>query len=274
MRFNKVSRTLLGLCNFHIKRKLNGSTVHIPVTSGLKCGISGEKWMSELLKILLEIQKGTFLDIGVNLGQTLIKLKSIEPGRSYVGIEPNTNCVFYLRKLIKRNQWPNTELIPVGLFNETCLLQLTGNNEYDGQSTVIDEFKPGAKGKTGVSQTVPLLAFDVIQKSLPTDIQLVKIDVEGAEQQVLESIADFISEKHPSIILEVWQHNNQPELVARSKELEALIRRLGYRIYSWNVLDQSPYYEKLVEANLGEFDSDNYLLIHEKKLDILSHFRH
>lgn len=273
MRFNKLSRTLLGLCNFRFKRKLNGSTVYIPVTSGLKCGISGEKWMSEILKVLLPLHPGTFLDIGVNLGQTLIKLKSIEPERNYVGIEPNTTCVFYLKQLIKKNQWPNTQIIPVGLFNETCLLQLTGSNEYDGQSTVIEKFKPVKDGQKGTSQTVPLLAFDLIEKLLPDDIQLLKIDVEGAEQQVLESLAEFVSIKHPSMILEVWQHNNDPELVARSEKLEALIRQLGYKIFSWEVIKQEPYYEKLIEAHLGEFDSDNYLLVHEDKTNILSHFK-
>ena len=48
---------------------------------------------------MLIIYKG-FIDVGVNVGQTLLKLKSISSEINYLGFEPNPNCVNYLKNLI------------------------------------------------------------------------------------------------------------------------------------------------------------------------------
>jgi len=50
--------------------------------------------MIDLLKKILLLKDGVFIDIGMNLGQTLIKLKCVDPNIRYFGFEPNPGCVY------------------------------------------------------------------------------------------------------------------------------------------------------------------------------------
>jgi hypothetical protein len=51
----------------------------VPIQDGIKVGISTELWMTNLLNKIHNIKKiKNFHDVGANLGQTLIKIKTIE----------------------------------------------------------------------------------------------------------------------------------------------------------------------------------------------------
>ena len=268
--FKKIGLFFLQTFNINIPRKLNGRKVIVPVRSGMKVSLSPEKWMSEILKKILNYSDGTFLDIGVNMGQTLIKLKSIEPNRDYIGIEPNPSCVFYLQHLVSSNQWQNIKLIPTGLYPVDCLLSLVGGKDTDPASTIIHEFKISSQENSRVLKLVPLLSFSTIQKSIPhQNISIIKIDTEGAEFEVMESLTETIKSTKPIIILEVWHNNGDPFKIARTKKLSDLVHSLNYTVFSWNVTEKEPYYTDFQEAQLGEHSSDNYVLApYEKKQDL------
>lgn len=155
----KTGDFILGIFNFNIRRKLNGRKVIVPVRSGIKVTISGEKWLSGILKILFNHSDGAFLDIGANLGQTLIKVKTIDPYRNYIGLEPNPSCIFNLQHLVLKNNWKNITLVPVGIYPFDCLLSLVGEHDTHGSSTVIDDFKTSSRFSSRISKLVPLLSF-------------------------------------------------------------------------------------------------------------------
>ena len=48
-----------------------------------------EPWMTEVLKNLRPFFKGHFIDVGVNLGQTLLKAHAVFGRHDYIGFEPN-----------------------------------------------------------------------------------------------------------------------------------------------------------------------------------------
>ena len=54
-----------------------------------------EPWMLQNLVQIAEQAEGTFVDVGVNLGQTLLAVKSIGEDWDYLGFEPNPCCLFY-----------------------------------------------------------------------------------------------------------------------------------------------------------------------------------
>lgn len=60
--------------------------------------------MLKILTSLFKLRSGTFLDIGVNLGLTLIKVKSVNADRNYIGFKPNPACVFYIEELKRINK--------------------------------------------------------------------------------------------------------------------------------------------------------------------------
>ena len=101
------------LC-WHRQMMIEGKKLTIPVMGGNRLA-EKETWFTRYLASFMKARGGLFVDVGVNLGQTLLKVKSIEPGRAYTGFEASTECVHYVSELIKANQFTNVTVIPVGL---------------------------------------------------------------------------------------------------------------------------------------------------------------
>ena len=94
---------LLRWINIHGYLRLNNKEFTIPILgkTGHANLFMSEPWMTDLLKIILPIENKTFIDVGVNVGQSLLKLKSISAEINYIGFEPNPICIHYLTKLMK-----------------------------------------------------------------------------------------------------------------------------------------------------------------------------
>ena len=56
-------------------------------------------WKTDLIKRLVLPNDGAFIDVGANVGQTLLDTLNAHPMVQYIGFEPNPSCVFYLRTL-------------------------------------------------------------------------------------------------------------------------------------------------------------------------------
>lgn len=94
--------------------RAGSASVRVPVRAGLgttNLDLS-EPWMFELLRRLLGAQMGTFVDVGVNMGQTLLKVLLLDPTRRYVGFEPNPLCVYYANLIIQANGAKRATLCP------------------------------------------------------------------------------------------------------------------------------------------------------------------
>ncbi len=207
--------------------------IKIPLVAGLQCEVT-EPWMIDLLALLLPEREGTFLDVGINLGQTLIKVKAIAPQRQYVGFEPNPNCTFYVNKLIKANQWADCTLLPIGLFTEDTVLPLECIDAgiADSAASLISNFRPDHIIQQRL--LVPVFRFETIAHLLPSDrVGWLKIDVEGAELEVVKSLAGVMERDRPMILLEVlpvYQAANQARQ-ARQEALEAIFKAASYSLF-------------------------------------------
>ena len=77
------------------------------------------------------IRPGAFVDVGVNLGQTLLKAKALDWERPYYGFEVNPRCCWYVDELIRVNRIPQCTLIPAGLSDSGGLRVLTRRTQVD-----------------------------------------------------------------------------------------------------------------------------------------------
>ena len=68
---------LLKKLNVRVTRSINKAEINVPLLSGF--GFENlhitEFWMCNLIRKLLSLKKGVFIDVGINIGQTLIKLQ-------------------------------------------------------------------------------------------------------------------------------------------------------------------------------------------------------
>ena len=207
--------------NYTRKIRINDVEMRIPSIHGITC-YATEPWMTGLIAKVLQEQHEAFLDVGVNVGQTLVKLKALDPHREYVGFEPNPVCVSYVQELIKANAFENCTLFPVGLFTEDCILCLDffSDDVTDGSASIIDKFRPDNRIYSQIF--IPVFRFDSLYKFLGSKrFGIVKIDVEGAELEVVKSLLELIRRDRPIILIEVlpvysdenaFRKNRQDEL--------------------------------------------------------------
>lgn len=188
-----------------------------------------ELWMTDLLKKLLINSSGCFVDVGVNIGQTLIKVKQIKNDCTYIGFEPNPFCVFYVQKLININNLKNTIIIPAGISNEAGVLDLDFYSEslIDSSASIMQGFRPG---KLHHTQKVVLINSKQIEFDLK--ISILKIDVEGAEYFVLKEFKDKIKTDRPLILIEILPiySTDNIDRLNRQNAIRELIKELNYKI--------------------------------------------
>ncbi len=228
---------LLSKFNLMGKIDLNGKEMIIPVNEGI--GFSNlflsEKWMIDLLKLILPEVKGSFVDVGVNTGQTLLKIKSVHPNMSYIGFEPNPYCVNYINALQRANNFEQMDIYPIGLSAKTSVLDLNfyDDGKVDSRASIVEDFRPDQKVYRKDHISVFSLPDSGIDFNLNGGPQILKIDVEGAEWEVLKSFETVISEHNPVILMEilpVYSSENTNRLKNQNKILD-LLKRNQYDIY-------------------------------------------
>ncbi len=250
----KIGDNILSKVNFTIKRKLNNKNIFIPVINGVKVGVSGEKWMSGVLKEVFKYaSEGTFYDVGINLGQTMIKVMTLNENISYVGFEPNPSCLCYLQYLISANKWYHNIVVPVGLADSDRLLPLYGSGDTDPESTIIKELRP-----TGnfVLKIVPVFRYESIKKDLfNKKVSVVKIDVEGSELEVIISLSSLIDKDRPIVIMEVLpRQHDDPFKSNRNKKMIDLMKNLQYSFYRIVKSSHDTYAGIAAVSDVGDYD--------------------
>lgn len=227
---------LLSFLNLNGTINCNNKSFTIPILQevGFSNLYLSEPWMTDLLKIVLPIDKKQFVDIGVNVGQTLIKLKSVNSEIEYIGFEPNPICINYVDQLIKKNHLNNIKLLPIGVSDQTEIgvLNFFYSSSTDSSASMIEDFRP--EQKINRKEYISLFRIDQIKEKVNLEaISILKIDVEGAELEVLYSFRFLIAEQHPIILIEILPAYNEKNKfrIERQNKIQELIREADYSMY-------------------------------------------
>lgn len=265
----------LKLVNLTLTTVVNNHSFKIPLirSMGLENVSISELWMIQLLGKILEDKKGkVYVDVGVNLGQTLIKLKSVDPNIMYYGFEPNSNCIYYTKELIKANNFTNVALFPVGISDKTSIYELTfySDNDGDSSASMLKDFRPTQK----TYRKEYISCFNVSEIVAIPPIGILKIDVEGAEKEVIESFKEKIIVDQPYIqleILPVYDKKNMDRLI-RQEALENLFKKLNYSIFRI-LIDESNQLRSLQEVPTIGVHSNlkwcEYLIVPTSAMDMI-----
>ncbi len=215
--------------------RLAGKRVRVPFVRGTALAGADELWMYDLLKRVLKLVDGSFVDVGVNVGQTLVLVKGIDPTRDYVGFEPNPYCVAYVLDLIRLNRFEQCALVPAALHREDGVLSLDLYHPYsaDGTASVVSGFR--SERNVDRKICVPALRFATVARGLTTTtrIGVVKIDAEGAELDVLIGLQEVFQRDHPVLVLEVLPVYSAENVgrIRRQEAVEELLRGWGYCLF-------------------------------------------
>jgi FkbM family methyltransferase len=212
-------------------------TFRFPVLGGrhIPFELLEDQWRRQLLARLMPKDGGGFVDAGVNLGHTLIDLQCTAPMARYVGFEPNVACVDYVHELLRLNGITEWQVVPAALSSTSTVLRLwlrTGA-ETDEMATVIGGLRPEEQVR---AEYVASLVFDDIRREVaPGPVRFVKIDVEGAELEVVRGMLATLREDRPLVLCEVLYPvpGADAELQGeRNDALRMVLEGLGYVILS------------------------------------------
>ncbi|MEQ8362614.1 MAG: FkbM family methyltransferase [Cyclobacteriaceae bacterium] len=238
-------------------------TFSIPLQAGIGFDHLFEKeiWMTVVLKKVLALKPNeAFVDVGVNLGQTLLKVKSTNLNIQYIGFEPNMTCVAYVNKLISRNGLGSVQIFPVGISDNDghAVLYHASDKLEDSSASIIKEFRD----VSNLGQKI-IITFSEDRLSFLQDhvLGVVKIDVEGAELEVVGNLKSFINKDRPIIICEILPVYNIDNAfrLDRQNALIKIIKELKYLIYRIEI-DGTLF--EIDEIGIhSEIEDSNYLLV-------------
>jgi FkbM family methyltransferase len=192
---------------------------------------------------------GTFIDVGANLGAITIPAAShVGPEGRVLAIEPNPETASLLRRNLAKNLVRNTTVVQLACLDERKRsVFYVSASSHSGKSSLSAQ---NARSRQAVTVECDTLDSIVVTHEI-NRVDVVKIDVEGAELQVLKGMEGLLSEFLPVVILEI-----EPTLLesfsSRASDLCAFLAAKGYRaesIDSTNVIFKCPSPRCLTTAN-------------------------
>jgi FkbM family methyltransferase len=240
---------LLPFVNLIVAYDFDGSLYKIPVYKGIGF-YNIYSWLDYDFKVYrffsATISKGIFLDIGANLGQTLLRVKALDLQNEVFCVEPNPNCVAYLHDLKDENKFQNVQIIPAALFESAGLLKLFLNSNVDtGASLVREQYDENARPVN--FYYVNSINARMLEEVLTRPVSFIKIDVEGVELSVLKLLSAIIEKNKPVIYCEVLDAANEEarpfNIALKASTYEYVTETLNYNVFSFS--DQSNQLEPI-----------------------------
>jgi FkbM family methyltransferase len=265
-----VREILVGLSKLGIRTaslNYHGLKIKIPLIHGMgrfHFIPDFSTWQKNNLMVASKLwPEKTVIDIGANVGQFMLNLKSVNQNLKYIGFEPNPPCVFYLYELVRLNRFANTHIFPVAVSMTDGISYLHSNAWDSGTSTMIEGFSPS---KTEYSTSIYAVAGDKFLSNIPDDVSFVKIDVEGFEYEVLKGIKETLKSKRPVVFCEVLTNlKDKQQIKDNVKDIYDFATELNLIIYKPSK-DSKP----VKVASIDDFNcaySQDYVFVPQEKTE-------
>ena len=241
-------------CGFKLFYSLGTSLI-----SRIGFGRIYEKKLSiQIEREILKKKKPVMLDIGANIGLiSLFALKANSQVKIYA-FEPGPHQADLLEKTIKYNKL-NKQIvlnrIALSKNNGTSTFSTHNSKDVSGDGLV----DTGRAGPDKIIKVKTQTLDNWWKKNNKPNIDLIKIDTEGAEYMILQGAEELLDQNKPIIFLEIWPDNmkvyNQTPL-----NLLHLLANYNYELYDINRSN------KLTEHNLNKMIGieENFIAIYAK----------
>jgi FkbM family methyltransferase len=192
-----------------------------------------ERRLSRVLAAALEGRAGTFVDVGAHVGEFLLKLRRIRPEVPYVGFEPNPEAYRVLARRAARLSGTRVRQVALGEREGVARLRFRRRGA-DPEASLVEGFRDASFYRSSIE--VPVSTGDACLAAAGVDrVAMVKIDVEGAELEVLRGLRGTLARERPAILCELLPsfEGDTPlslERIRRLQEVDRLLQGLEYRV--------------------------------------------
>lgn len=173
----------------------------------------------------------TFVDVGANEGLfSLFAARRVGPEGRVISVEPSSRERRQLGENIRRNRLANVAIVPHALADRPGSARLRIASQLHGGHNTLGEFGHQGVGAVG-SEDVPVETLDALAERLALGrVDIVKIDVEGAELKVLAGARALLTAMRPVLLIEANPGALHGQGTSVGEVLE-LLRGLDYEIH-------------------------------------------
>ena len=235
-----------------------------------------EDFLDDIYYSILKEKEGAIIDVGVNIGQTLFKMLSLDKNRSYYGFEPQCMPAACVETFLVDNKLENYCILPIALSDRNGIIRIRvrGTDIYSMASpvaSIVEGFRPD--GFYSYSKYIYAARGDDVIEGLDIEsIALIKIDVEGAELEVIRGLTKVIGSYRPFLLFEVLHHylaltkeQLDRETIqfreARVREMEGIIRDNSYQIYQIDGNISVNKIEKIEPKVVDDLSSTDFIAV-------------
>jgi FkbM family methyltransferase len=181
-------------------------------------------WEPEVTNAVIAIVSPgmTVIDIGAHIGYyTLLFAKCVGPAGRVVAFEPLPANVGLLRRNIELNQLHSVEIFPQAVFSHIgeVIVTIPDDSRNSGDASAC--YVRGAQ-----QLSVPAITLDSFCASKSFRPDIIKMDVEGAEYDVLLGTQQTITMCHPKMLIELHHFDGDRS----SHPVPGLLSSWGYRV--------------------------------------------
>lgn len=211
-----------------------------------------ESYEPDLTYFLMEVlknKKGTFVDIGGHIGRfTVLMAKNNWEVITFEPVKSNYDMI--LKNLESNNSTNNAKVYNLGLGESNHKQKIYYNLSELGESSVV------ASADKKDESEIEIVAFDTFIKNTAfNELCIVKIDIEGNEENALNGMKKFIQNNKPLLVIELWEDN--------SKNVTDYLLSMGYKrlhIFWFIESKHSTYMDimyQLYNKNVLRYDYNN-----------------
>jgi FkbM family methyltransferase len=210
-----------------------------------------EIFENEIYRFSSDSNTPVIIDCGANIGLSAIYFKLLYPNSMVIAFEPDNNNFELLKKNIELNNFKNVELYKKAVWTKDGTISFEAN---ESEASRINEEKAD---DAVLVECIKLASF----LSHYPKIDFLKMDIEGAEDKVIDDCSDVLSNIQNMFI---EYHGKTTETEKLTKML-SLFEEKGFLVYIKNAADElkHPFIEKEtpyqydVQLNIFCYKKDN-----------------
>lgn len=175
------------------------------------------------------------LDVGANIGLSILYFKQLYPNCQITAFEPDDQVFSVLEHNIRSAHLSDVALVNKAVWSSETVLQFMSEGADGGRMVQIQ-------------QQAPMLSVETVRLRdyLDQPVDFLKIDIEGAETEVLKDCCDLL---HHVNCLFVEYHSFTHESQSLS-QITSILHNAGFRLYITPAISQpQPLYQR--SYNLG-----------------------
>jgi len=211
------------------------------------------------------------IDIGTHMGDTTVPMGlAAGPKGLVLGFDPNPHVfkIFTVNASLNK-QKVNIRPLPYAITNEDGEFYFT-SSEASFNNGGIEKSETNRHGNFTLNQKVKGIKLEKylkenLKERLPR-LSFIKVDTEGYDKTVLESIADLLESQKPTVVAECFGKLTKQE----RGELYDLLSSRGYIIHHFDDFDVATEIKKIDREEMNKWKHFDFLAVHKDRIASVS----